>query len=196
VPNDVSAASFWIAAALLAEEGEITLQNVGLNESRMGFVNVLKNAGAKIDIKIEKEYPEPVGQMRVRSSRLKPFTVEAWQIASLIDEVPLLALIATQMSGVSQILGAEELRFKESDRLVTTQTALNNLGAQVEIQDNDLKIYGGKKLKGGFIKTQKDHRIAMMGCVARFCSENGIELEEVESATISDPYFVSQMESL
>lgn len=196
IPNDISAASFWMASALLSQEGNVLLKNVGLNHYRLGFVDVLKKIGAQISLQVEKTYPEPVGQIRVKSGKLKPFVVSSQQISSLIDEIPLLALIATQIPGTSKILGAEELRYKESDRLSAIKNILNNLGARVVIEGNDLIIEGGSPLKGGFVETYGDHRIAMMGSVARFCSLEEIELSESKSAGVSDPYFISTMESL
>ncbi len=196
IPNDISAASFWMASALLSQEGNVLLKNVGLNHYRLGFVDVLKKIGSQISLQVEKTYPEPVGQIRVKSGKLKPFEVSSQQISSLIDEIPLLALIATQIPGTSKILGAEELRYKESDRLSAIKNVLNNLGARVVIEGNDLIIEGGSPLKGGFVETYGDHRIAMMGSVARFCSLEEIELSESKSAGVSDPYFISTMESL
>jgi 3-phosphoshikimate 1-carboxyvinyltransferase len=196
VPNDISAASFWITAGLLAEDGDVILEDVGLNPTRLGFVNVLKNAGAAIDVFVEQAEPEPIGRICVSSSSLKPFHIKAEEVASLVDEIPLLALIATQIDGESTISGAEELRFKESDRLLSTQSAVRDLGGQIEIHGDDLKIRGKQKLKGGFVKTFKDHRIAMMAATARFCCSEEVHLDDALSAEISDPYFIQQMGEL
>lgn len=193
IPNDISAGSFWIAAALLADNSSVELKYVGVNPTRMGFVDVLKKSGAKIEIEMISENPEPVANLKISNSKLKAFKISKDEISSLIDEVPLLVLIATQCEGESTIEGVEELRFKETDRIQSTVEAIEALGGKVTVSGNDLIISGSQKLKGGKVKSYHDHRIAMMAAVARYCVSSDIEIENFECAEISDPYFGEQI---
>jgi len=193
IPNDISAASFWIAAATLAEKSDILLESVGINPTRMGFVDVLKRSGASIEMDVLTETPEPVANIRVKNSKLKAFTIAPSEVASLIDEVPLLALLATQCEGVSKICGVEELRFKETDRIMATKEAIEALGGSLAVEGNDLIISGNQKLKGGKVKSYDDHRIAMMAAVSRYCIDTEVEIDQFSCADISDPYFAEQI---
>lgn len=188
IPSDPSAAAFWIAAALLARR-ELLIKNVSLNPTRRGFIDVLKKCGAQIEFGIEHESPEPVGWVKVAPSQLRGFMVS--DTPTLIDEVPLLALLATQASGVTRIVGASELRVKESNRLQTTFEALSNLGLKLELLDDGFEIPGGQKIQGGRIESRLDHRIAMLGAIASYASQMPIEVLETECIGISDPYFLS-----
>lgn len=201
IPNDISAAAFWIAAGLLADKSEVVLKNVGVNPTRMGFVNILKEAGAHIEIEMLQEIPEPIANLKIKNSKLKAFHIKSDKIPSLIDEVPLLALIATQCSGTSIIEGVEELRFKETDRIQSTVEAIQALGGQVTVQGNDLMISGGQTLRGGRVESHHDHRIAMMAAVSRYCmgescASGDIDISNFECAEISDPLFKNQMVEL
>lgn len=193
IPNDISAAAFWIAGALLAEKSDVTLENVGVNPTRMGFIDVLKRSGADIEIQMTGEIPEPVANIHVKNSKLKAFTIEPSEVASLVDEIPLLALIATQCEGESKILGAEELRYKETDRIQSTLEAIKALGGDFKVINNDLIIPGGQKLKAGVVESYHDHRIAMMAAVAKYCVDGVIEIKNFECAEISDPFFTEQI---
>jgi 3-phosphoshikimate 1-carboxyvinyltransferase len=193
VPNDISAASFWIAAGLLATDSEVNLENVGINPTRMGFIDVLKKSGAKIEISETVQYPEPVASIKVKNSKLSSFVITKDEVPYLIDEVPLLALIATQCDGVSTISGLEELRYKESDRIESTINAILALGGKIEVHGNDLKIPGNQILSGGVVDSLGDHRIAMMAAVSKYCCTTDIEIKNFECAEISDPYFAKQI---
>lgn len=193
IPNDVSAASFWIAAAVLAEKSELTLENVGVNPTRMGFIEVLKRSGANIEIEMISENPEPVANLKIKNSKLEGFYIESSEVPSLIDEVPLLVLLATQCDGPSVIMGVEELRFKETDRINATVEAIEALGGKVTVKGNDLFIEGHQPLMGGRVESYHDHRIAMMAAVSRYCVRGDIEINNFECAEISDPYFAEQI---
>lgn len=195
IPNDISAASFWIAAGVMAKKSDILLENVGVNPTRMGFVNVLRRSGANIEIEMISENPEPVANIRVKNSKLKGFEIETSEIASLIDEVSLLSLLATQCDGESKICSVEELRFKETDRVKATQEAIENLGGKLVVNGNDLLISGSQSLKGGKVKSYDDHRIAMMAAVSRYCITDDVEIDNFSCAEISDPYFGEQIQS-
>lgn len=193
IPNDVSAASFWIAAAVLAEKSDVTLKNVGVNPTRMGFIDVLKRSGANIEIEMISENPEPVANLKIKNSKLKGFYIESSEVPSLIDEVPLLVLLATQCDGPSVIMGVEELRFKETDRIKATVEAIEALGGNVIVKGNDLFIEGQQRLMGGQVKSYHDHRIAMMAAVSRYCVRGDVEIDHFECVEISDPYFAEQI---
>lgn len=193
VPNDISAASFWLTAGILAQESDVKLDNVGVNPTRMGFVNVMKKAGAKIDLELTAQNPEPVAIIKVKSSKLSSFVISEEEISTLIDEVPLLALIATQCVGVSRICGLEELRYKETDRIETTIKAIRALGGKIEVEGNDLIIPGSQTLTGGTVNSYKDHRIAMMAAVSIYCAKGEVEIINFESSEISDPHFKNQI---
>jgi 3-phosphoshikimate 1-carboxyvinyltransferase len=193
IPNDISAASFWLTAGILAKESDVTLENVGVNPTRTGFIDVLKNAGAKIEMEIVAQSPEAIANIKAKKSLLKSFEIPAEQISTLIDEVPLLALIATQCEGVSKICGLEELRYKETDRIRSTTEAIRALGGRVEVQDNDLIIEGPQVLTGGVVNSYGDHRIAMMAAVSIYCTSGEVEIINFESSEISDPHFSKQI---
>lgn len=193
IPNDISAAAFWITAGILAEKSEVVLENVGVNPTRMGFVDVLKKSGAHIDIEMISEDPEPVANLKIQNSKLKSFIIKADEVPALIDEVPLLVLLATQCQGFSRIEGVEELRFKETDRIQSTVEAIEALGGKVAIKGNDLLIEGGQVLQGGKVESYHDHRIAMMAAVSSYCVAGEVEINHFECAEISDPFFKDQM---
>jgi 3-phosphoshikimate 1-carboxyvinyltransferase len=193
IPNDISAASFWLTAGVLAAESEVSLENVGVNPTRTGFIDVLKNAGAKIELDMVAQSPEPVANIKLKTSQLRSFEIPAEQISTLIDEVPLLALIATQCVGVTKICGLEELRYKETDRIRTTTEAIRALGGRIEVQDNDLIIEGPQVLTGGTVNSYRDHRIAMMAAVSIYCTTGEVEIINFESSEISDPHFSKQI---
>ncbi len=193
IPNDISAASFWIAAGILAERSEVFLENVGVNPTRMGFVNVLLKAGAWIRTENIEITPEPVANLTVKSSQLKAFDICENEVASLVDEVPLLVLLATQAEGVSRINGVGELRYKESDRIKATVDAIEALGGHVFVEDDTIIVPGRQKLRPGVVESYHDHRIAMMAAVAKYCVEGVIEINDFDCVRISDPYFEDQI---
>ncbi len=196
VPKDISAASFWIAATLLSKSGESLLREVGVNPTRTGFVDVLKSAGADIKIDVTIDSPEPMADIRAKNSRLSGFHIRSHQIATLVDEVPLLALIATQCEGDTIIEGVEELRYKETDRVQATVEAIEALGGVVEVRGKDLYIRGRQTLRGGRVNSYGDHRIAMMAAVARYCVTSSVEVSNIDCVRISDPYFIQNMHEL
>ena len=196
VPGDPSSAAYWVAAGLLLPKSKLLLKKMSMNPTRTAFISLLKKSGAKIDMSIEDKNLEPSGDVVVRSSSLKKFDIHAKQVPSLIDELPLLALIATQAKGVSTISGAKELRFKESDRIVSTVQMLRNLGADVEELDDGMRIQGDCKLKGGNVDAHGDHRIAMTASIAALICEEPVRLSGWSSVDISYPNFFQILERI
>ncbi|HDR05189.1 MAG TPA: 3-phosphoshikimate 1-carboxyvinyltransferase [Candidatus Marinimicrobia bacterium] len=196
VPSDPSAAAFWIAAALLGNKSKILLKNVSLNPRRIEMLRVLQKAGGHIQIQANKSFPEPMGDILVHSSKLKAFSLAKRQIPLLIDEIPLLALLATQATGVSILRHLTELKIKESDRLTAITENLSIIGLKSTRTDDTLIIEGPQTISGGEALTHGDHRIAMMMAVAGLISQDGIKIPDPECAKISDPFFFQEISSL
>ncbi len=197
VPGDISSAVFFIVAALLTGKSEIEIQNVGLNETRTGFLHALEKMGA--DIKIESagvNNEEPFGNIPVKSTNLKSIEVSAENIPSMVDEIPLLALAATQAQGTTIITGAQELRFKESDRLSGIASQLNRLGAKVIEQPDGLIIEGPTPLVGNTVDSFGDHRLAMALSIAGLIAEGETIINNAESVSISFPEFFKKLNQL
>ena len=189
VPGDPSSAAYWVAAGLLLPKSRLFLRKMSMNPTRTGFIALLKGAGARIELSENEKSLEPMGDLVVRSSKLSHFNISAKQVPGLIDELPLLALIATQAKGVSTIRGAKELRFKESDRIASTVAMLKNLGAEVEEFEDGMIIEGNTVLKGGTVDAHGDHRIAMTASIAGLISRSPVKVSGWTTVDISYPNF-------
>ncbi len=166
VPGDISSAAFFIAAALLSGR-PLKIKSAGLNPGRLGFVKALKRMGARIELKTRTSFPEPAGDIVVRPSLLRAVKIPARDIPSMIDEVPLLALLAARARGTTVINGAEELRKKESDRIKSTLALLSSLGARASYRRGTLTVPGGQEFAPlRPVETFGDHRIAMAAAAA------------------------------
>jgi 3-phosphoshikimate 1-carboxyvinyltransferase len=196
IPGDPSAAAFWLAAALICRDAKVLLSDISLNPTRIEMFRVLKSVGARIQFERTRSYPEPVGNIIVHSSRLKAFTIGKKQIPLLVDEVPLLALLASQANGTSILRHLSELKVKESDRLAAIEENLAFIGIETHRIKDNLIIEGPQNILGGTAKTYGDHRIAMMMAVAGLASQDGIEIPDPECAAISDPFFFEQVSTL
>lgn len=197
VPGDISSAVFFIVAGLLTDNSTIEIKNVGLNETRTGFLNVLEKMGA--DIKVESSginNEEPYGDIRVNSTKLKPIEVGAEKIPSMVDEIPLLALAATQADGTTVISGAQELRFKESDRLSGIASQLNRMGAKVIEKPDGLIIEGPTSLNGTTVDSFGDHRLAMALTIAGLIAKGDTIIQNAESVSISFPEYFDKLKQL
>ncbi|MFC0014675.1 MULTISPECIES: 3-phosphoshikimate 1-carboxyvinyltransferase [Allobacillus] len=194
VPGDFSSAAYWIAAAVITPGSELTIEHVGLNPTRIGFLNVLKRMGASIEI-IEKldAMNEPVGTIIVRYSTLNATSLEIDEIPTLIDEIPILALVATQAEGTSHFHHLEELRFKETDRIKATVLGLEELGADIQMKDDGMVIQGRTRLHGGVVKTFHDHRIAMTAMIASLITSGDVTVDDQDCVKISYPNFFEQL---
>ena len=192
IPGDISSASFFITLAALLPDSKLTVKNIGLNPTRNGLLVCLKQMGANINFDInEYRLGEPVGTLSISSSNLKPLKVQGNLIPSMIDEIPLLALLATQAQGTTIIENLSELKYKESNRLLNTYLILKNLGAKIQLVDDSLVIDGKKSLMGNvIIDSFKDNRSAMMAFIAGVLCEKPILIKNFNSIKISYPSFL------
>lgn len=195
VPGDISSASFLLVAAAIVPGSKLTLTDVGLNETRTGIIDVMLAMGANITITNQRESGgEMLGDITVEYAELVGTVIAGDLIPRLIDEIPIIALLATQATGQTVIKDAEELRVKETDRILAVIDVLSTLGADVLERPDGLVINGKTSLTGGSIVSYSDHRIAMMGTIASLiCSEN-VVIDDVSSIAISYPTFFEHLE--
>ena len=196
IPGDSSSAAYFIAVALLLPGSELIIKGVGINPTRMGFVNVLQRMGADLVLSNIHSEIEPYGDITVKYSTLTNITVESWEIPSLIDEIPLLAVVGTFAKGQMRICGASELRHKESNRFEGVITQLQQAGAAVYAQGDTIIVDGGTGLQGGQFHSYKDHRLAMAFYVAALASQNSSTIIDADCVDISFPEFYSVMKSV
>lgn len=190
VPGDISSAMFLIAGALLVPGSELTLEGVGLNPTRTAALDVLRAMGADIDVAETDADNEPVGSITVRHSELTATEITGDVVPRLIDEIPVLAVLATQARGRTEIRGARELRVKESDRIAALAKSLGPLGATVTERPDGLTIEGPAELKGGEVDSQNDHRIAMSLAVAGLIANGNVKVGGWSSVATSFPEFL------
>ena len=198
VPGDPSSAAFLAAAALITEGSQITIEGVLVNPTRTGFYETLKEMGADIHYENEREEGgEPVADIRVKSSPLKGVSVPAQRAPSMIDEYPILAVVAAFARGETRMEGVGELRVKESDRLASTLAGLKACGVDAEAGDDTLSVHGGKGVPGGgHIETHMDHRIAMAFLVMGLAAEKPVTIDNAAIIATSFPDFTEVMHSL
>jgi 3-phosphoshikimate 1-carboxyvinyltransferase len=190
VPGDISSAAFWLVAGLLVPGAELLLENVGLNPSRTGILEVLEAMGAPLEFLNERLVAgEPVGDLRVRPAPLKAFTIGGELIPRLVDEIPILAVAALAAEGTSVIRDAEELRVKETDRLAVMARQLRAMGAELEETSDGLVIPGGQQLQGATVDSETDHRVAMSLAVAALGATGITRIARAEAAAVSYPNF-------
>jgi len=196
VPGDISSAAYFLAAGLISQDAEILLKNVGINPTRDGMLRVLKKMGADITLQDMRTDGEPCADLLVKSSALKGTVIEGDIIPSLIDELPMIAVLAAFAEGTTIIKDAGELRVKESDRIETVTRGLQTMGADVQATGDGMIIHGGRPLHGGSVRTELDHRIAMSFAVAGTVCEGTVTLEGGECVDISYPAFYRDLYSL
>lgn len=189
VPGDPSSAAVWIAAALMAENSELVVRDVCLNPTRTGFIDVVRRMGAHVEITLRRTHPEPIGSVCVASSALHGITIGAHDVPAIIDELPLLAVLATQAQGRTEVRGAAELRVKESDRIDAISAALRAMGASVETFADGFAIEGRQQLRGAVIDPCGDHRIAMAAAVASLAAHGTTTIADAECVGVSYPAF-------
>ncbi|MEJ7747782.1 MAG: 3-phosphoshikimate 1-carboxyvinyltransferase, partial [Candidatus Limnocylindrales bacterium] len=201
VPGDVSAAAFWLVAAAIHPDAELTLTGVGVNPTRRAVIDLLRAMGAEIEEHAVVDAPnrraeagEPVADLTVRSSALQAVDLGPAEVAAAIDEIPVLCLAAAAARGRTTIRGAGELRHKESDRISGTASGLRALGASVRIEADDLVIDGGGSLAGGPTDSLGDHRLAMTFAMAGLVASGRTTIERSGSAGISYPGFFDDLE--
>jgi 3-phosphoshikimate 1-carboxyvinyltransferase len=196
VPGDPSTAAFWVGTASIIPNSKIEMHNISLNPTRTGFLEVLKRMGAKIKTEITSHHPEPVGSIFVETGDLIGTEVTKEEIPSLIDEIPLLAVIATQAKGATLVHGAEELRVKESDRLAAVASNLRAMGCEIEVYPDGFRIEGKQNLTGTSLPSFHDHRIAMAFSVAGLVADQTTTIEDAECVSISYPEFFKTLKEL
>lgn len=196
--GDISSAAFFIVAGLIVPHSDIVIKNVGLNPTRTGLLDVVDKMGGNIEILDKRvEANEEVGDIRVKTSDLQACEISGSLIPRLIDEIPVIAVMATQAEGTTIIKNAQDLRNKESDRITAVVTELRKLGADIDETADGFIINGKKHLKGGCeIETYHDHRLAMSMYIAGLIAKNSININEFQWVDISFPEFEKLITSL
>jgi 3-phosphoshikimate 1-carboxyvinyltransferase len=190
VPGDISSAAFWLVAGAITPGADLTIENVGLNPSRTGILEVLAQMGARVSVLNPREVAgEPVGDLQVSHGPLKAFSIDGALIPRLVDEIPVLAVAACCAEGVSHIRGAEELRVKETDRLAVMARQLGAMGARLEEHGDGLTIQGETALHGAEVDSETDHRVAMSLAVASLVAQGDTRLGDSAAAAVSYPGF-------
>lgn len=196
VPGDISSAAYFIAAGCLVPNAEILIRNVGINPTRDGILRVAKEMGADITLLNEKNTGEPVADLLVRSSRLHGITIGGDIIPTLIDELPVIAVMAAAAEGTTIIKDAAELKVKESDRIAVMTENLSAMGCDITAADDGMIIHGGNELHGAVIDSHSDHRIAMSFAVAAMIADSETEIKDADCVRISYPDFYHDMKKL
>ena len=196
VPGDISSSAFWLVAGLIVPNSKIVLENVGINETRTGILDVIQAMGGKMTLSQVDEVAKSA-TITVETSDLQGTEIAGEIIPRLIDELPIIALLATQAKGTTVIRDAEELKVKETDRIQVVADALNSMGANITPTDDGMIIIGKTPLHGATINTFGDHRIGMMTAVAALLVQDGeVELERAEAINTSYPSFFADLEGL
>lgn len=197
VPGDISSAAYFLAAALMVPGSEVLLRNVGINPTRDGILRVIRSMGGQVDILNETTAGgEPTADLLVHSSSLHGTVIEGSLIPTLIDEIPVLAVLAAAAEGTTVIRNAEELKVKESNRLDLMVDSLSRMGADIEGTEDGMIIRGGRPLRGTVIDSHLDHRIAMSFAVASLTADGETEITNAECVNISYPAFYEDLAGL
>jgi 3-phosphoshikimate 1-carboxyvinyltransferase len=197
VPGDISSAAFWLVAGSIVPNSELVIENVGVNPTRTGVLDVLEMMGADVKQENQREVAgEPVADLRVRSSRLQSCTIAGDIIPRLIDEIPILAVAAVFAQGTTTIRDAAELRVKESDRIAVMAQQLNQMGAQISELPDGMEISGGTPLTGTDVDSHTDHRIAMSLAIAALNASGTTKIHRAEAASVSYPEFNSTLQQV
>ena len=196
VPGDISSAAFWLVAGLILPESMIKIENVGINQTRTGILDVIQEMGG--DLTIEDHDEKAVSaSLTVKTSSLKGIRIDGELIPRLIDELPIIALLATQANAQTVIADAEELRVKETDRIQVVADSLNAMGANVVPTEDGMIITGPTPLHGADLETFGDHRIGMMAAIAALLVRDGnVVLDRAEAINTSYPSFFEDLETL
>ena len=190
VPSDISGAAFWLVAGAAHPNAKITVRGVGINPSRTGVLDVLREMGANIRVEnVREDGNEPAADLIAESSELRGIEIGGDIIPRVIDELPVLAMAASQASGRTTIRDAAELRVKESDRITATAEGLTALGATIRETEDGMTIEGGSRLRGGEVDSQGDHRIAMTMAVAGLIAQGSTSIGNSDAADVSYPEF-------
>lgn len=194
VPGDISSAAFFLVAGLIVPNSDLLLKNVGINETRSGIIDVIKDMGGNISISMR---PNGISaDIRVQTSQLKATTINGEMIPRLIDEIPIIALLATQAEGDTVIEDAEELKVKETDRIHAVASQLNKMNAHVNETEDGMIIHGGSSLQGAEVDSFGDHRIGMMLQVAALLTQSEVHMKDADCVNISYPTFFDEIARL
>jgi 3-phosphoshikimate 1-carboxyvinyltransferase len=197
VPGDISSAAYWLVAGAIHPDAKIKILNCGVNPTRTGIIDVLLAMGARLCIENNRlEGNEPVADLSIESSSLKGIEVGGDLIPRLIDEIPLLAVVGCVAEGKTTIRDANELRVKESDRIVSTNRELTRLGARIDELPDGMVVYGGKTLVGNIVQSHNDHRLAMSLAVAGLVARENTSIQNARAVEISNPNFWEELEIL
>ena len=199
VPGDFSSASFFILAALICPNSFLRLNNVGINDTRIGFLHALRNMGANIDLINQKDTPEPTADILVKTSVLQGITLDTALVANMIDEMPAFFMAAALAEGMTIVKGAKELRTKESDRLQAMADSLNAFGISYQLSDDGIVIHGiGSKgiLNSAEIDSYGDHRIAMASAIGSLRSDDEVRISDCKNVNTSFPNFINICKSV
>ncbi|WP_457565450.1 3-phosphoshikimate 1-carboxyvinyltransferase, partial [Caldithrix abyssi] len=191
-----SSAAFFITGALLLPGSELMIKNVSLNPTRTGFLEVLKQMGAQLEINLTQQEPEPAGEIVIRPQKLHNIEIPEELIPNIIDEIPILSILAARSEGTLVLRHASELRFKESDRIKAIVQNLRQIGVEVEEFEDGFQVCGPQSFKGGKITTFGDHRIAMSFAIAGLLGEEPIEADDPGCAAVSFPDFYDILKSV
>lgn len=196
VPGDISSAAFWLVAGLILPDSVIKIENVGINQTRTGILDVIQEMGGDLTIE-DRDEKAVSASLTVKTSSLKGIRIDGELIPRLIDELPIIALLATQANGQTVIADAEELRVKETDRIQVVADSLNAMGATVVPTEDGMVITGPTPLHGADLETFGDHRIGMMAAIAALLvSEGNVMLDRAEAINTSYPSFFEDLETL
>jgi 3-phosphoshikimate 1-carboxyvinyltransferase len=193
VPGDFSSASFWMAAAALRPGWSITIDGVGLNPTRTAFLRILEAMGAAVDVELTRTDVEPRGTVRVTGRPLRGVALAAEDVAGAIDEIPALLAVATQAEGRTSIVGAAELRVKESDRIAGMTEGLRRMGALIDERPDAISVEGPTALRGATVASNGDHRIAMALSIAGLAAIGPSTIEDADCVAVSYPEFFATL---
>ncbi len=197
VPGDISSAAYFLVAGLITPNSELVIRNVGINPTRDGILDVCRAMGADITLEhVSDAIGEPTADIRVRTSALHSTVIEGAVIPKLIDELPIIAVLACFAEGTTVIRDAQELKVKESNRIDVMVYNLSAMGADIEATEDGMIIHGGKPLHGAVIDSSLDHRIAMSFAIAGMNADGETEIQGAECVNISYPNFYSDLEHL
>ena len=196
VPGDISSAAFWMVAAAALPGSDIRVEHVGLNPSRSGIIDILKRMGADITTTVaHAQAGEPIGTIGVRHADLQPATIAPEEVPGVIDELPVLAALATH-GGELSVSGAQELRVKESDRISALAEGLRRMGGDIDEQPDGFHVRGRNRLRGGEVDARNDHRLAMAFAIAALGATGPTIIHDAGAAAVSYPDFFNVLESL
>ena len=197
IPGDISSAAYFIVAASILRDSQIIIKQVGVNPTRTGIIEILKKMGTKIDIlNSQMKSNEPQADLMIEYSKLKGVEIKKENVPFLIDELPLIAVVATQAQGKTVVSGARELRVKETDRIKAIVSELKKMGADIEEREDGFVVNGPTRLQGAVCENYNDHRIAMSLAVAALLAEGKTVIKNSECISISFPGFEKTLQKL